>query len=44
MIFSEEMYNAIKFGYKFEVLWGYTFDSDYIFTNFVNELYKIRLD
>jgi len=44
MIFSEEMYNAIKFGYKFEVLWGYTFDSDYIFKNFVDELYKIRLE
>jgi hypothetical protein len=44
MLFSEEMYNAMKFGYKFEVLWGYTFDSDYIFTNFVDELYQIRLD
>jgi hypothetical protein len=44
MIFSEEMYNAIKFGYKFEVLWGYTFESDYIFTKFVEELYKIRLE
>src|SRR6266567_3793113 len=44
MVFSEEMYNAIKFGYKFEVLWGYTFESDYIFTTFVNDLYKIRLD
>ena len=44
MIFSEEMYNAMKFGYKFEILWGYIFDSDYIFDSFVNELYKIRLD
>jgi len=44
MIFSEEMYNAMKFGYKFEILWGYSFKSDYIFINFVNELYKIRLD
>ena len=44
MLFSEEMYNAIKFGYKFEVLWGYTFDSDYVFNNFVDELYKIRLE
>jgi len=43
MVFSEEMYNAIKFGYKFEVLWGYTFDSDYVFKNFVDELYEIRL-
>jgi len=44
MVFSEEMYNAIKFGYKFEVLWGYTFESDYVFDSFVNDLYKIRLD
>ncbi len=44
MVFSEEMYNAIKFGYKFEILWGYTFESDYVFTKFVNDLYKIRLD
>jgi len=34
MVFSEEMYNAMKFGYKFEVLWGYTFESDYIFNKF----------
>ena len=43
MVFSEEMYNAIKFGYKFEVLGGYTFESDYVFDSFVNDLYKIRL-
>ena len=36
MIFSEEMYNAMKFCYKFEILWGYIFDSDYIFDSFVN--------
>lgn len=44
MIFSEEMYSAKKIGYKFEVLWGYTFESDFIFKNFVNDLYKIRLE
>lgn len=44
MIFSEEMYNAMKFGYKFDVLWGYTFESDYIFTKFVDDLYGIRLE
>jgi hypothetical protein len=44
MIFSEEMYNAMKFGYKFEVLWGYTFESDLFFDKFVNDLYKIRLE
>jgi len=44
MIFSEEMYSAKKFGYKFEVLWGYTFESDLIFKKFVNDLYQIRLE
>jgi len=44
MIFSEEMYNAMKFGYKFEVKWGYTFNSDFVFELFVSDLYKIRLD
>ena len=34
-IFSEEMYNAEKFGYKFEVLHGYTFNKGYIFTDFI---------
>jgi hypothetical protein len=26
MIFSAEMDNAIKYGYKFEILWGYKFE------------------
>ncbi len=41
-IFSEELYNAEKFGYKFEILNGYTFDKGYIFADFINELYDIR--
>src|SRR6266545_1064064 len=44
MYFSEELYNAEKLGYKFEVLWGYTFDSDYIFEKYINDLYNIRLN
>ena len=44
ILFSEEMYNAEKYGYKFEILWGYTFESDYVFKGFVNILYKIRLE
>jgi len=44
MYFSEELYNAPKFGYKFEVLWGYTFDADFVFTDFINDLHKLRLD
>lgn len=31
MIFSNEMDNAVKLGYKFQILWGYSFKSDYIF-------------
>ena len=41
--FSEELYNAPKYGYKFEVLRGYTFESDYIFKGYVNDLYNLRL-
>lgn len=44
MLFSEEMYNAEQFGYKFEVQWGYTFNSDYVFTDCISDLYKIRLE
>jgi len=43
MFFSEELYNAEKFGYKFEILWGYTFESDYLFKSYVDTIYKIRL-
>jgi hypothetical protein len=43
MLFSEEMYNAKKLGYKFEILWGYTFEGDFVFKKFVEELYQIRL-
>ena len=27
MIFSAELDNAVKFGYQFEILWGYTFEK-----------------
>ena len=39
MIFSEELKNAQKYGYKFEILWGYTFDKSKVFTNYVDYLY-----
>lgn len=42
-IFSEEMDNAIKFGYKFEILKGYEFDKANIFEKYVNDLYQLRL-
>ena len=42
IIFSEELKNALKYGYKFEVLWGYTFDSDFLFEEYVNYLFALR--
>ena len=42
MIFSNEMYNAMKYGYTFEVLWGYTFESDIVFKDYVDFLYNLR--
>jgi DNA polymerase type B, organellar and viral len=42
MIFSAEMDNAMKYGYKFEILWGYTFESANIFEEYVNFLFKLR--
>ena len=42
MLFSEEMNNALKFGYKFKILRGYLFDKEYIFTEYINDLYKIK--
>ena len=42
MIFSEEMNNAMKYGYKFEVLWGYTFKSEVVFKSYVDFLYNLR--
>jgi hypothetical protein len=41
--FSEELYNAEKFGYKFEVLRGYYFNSGYLFKDYVNDIYNLRL-
>jgi len=43
MFFSEELYNAQKFGYSFEILWGYIFKSDYIFKDYIDKLYNLRL-
>ena len=42
MLFSEEMKNALKYGYKIEVLWGYTFESENIFKDYVEFLYNLR--
>jgi DNA polymerase type B, organellar and viral len=42
-IFSEEMDNAKKFGYEFEILKGYQFEKADIFSGYVNKMYNLRL-
>jgi hypothetical protein len=43
MYFSEELYNAQKYGYEFEILWGYTFEKGFVFKDYINDLYNLRL-
>jgi len=43
MLFSEEIDNAIKLGYKSKILRDYTFKKENIFNLFVTELYNIQL-
>lgn len=40
--FSEELYNAEKYGYKFNILRGYTFNKQFIFPDYVDHLYDIK--
>jgi hypothetical protein len=42
MIYSEEMKEYLKYGYTFKVLRGYLFERGFIFTDYVNDLYKIK--
>jgi len=42
-IFSEEMDNAIKYGYTFEIIKGYQFDKANIFEEYISKLYNLRL-
>lgn len=44
LIFSAELDNAVKYGYKFEILWGYKFEKAYIFKDYVQNLYRLRQD
>ena len=43
-IFSGEMDNAMKYGYTFEILKGYQFQKGYIFKEYVNKMYNLRLE
>lgn len=42
VIFSEEMYNAEQYGYKFTIKSGYIFDDEQIFEEYINILYEIK--
>lgn len=39
---SEEIKNAMKFGYKFKILRGYTFNSEFILTEYVDKIYSLK--
>ncbi len=41
-ICSVEMDNAIKYGYKFKIIKGYTFNKENNFSEFVIDNYKLR--
>ena len=44
MFYSEEIYNAMKIGYKFNIKWGYTFtERKNLFTDYIEDMYKLRL-
>jgi hypothetical protein len=40
--FSEEVKNAEKYGYKFEIIEGYLFERKNVFEGYVDVLYKIK--
>jgi DNA polymerase type B, organellar and viral len=42
-ICSTEMDNAIKFGYQFEILKGYQFETGKIFEAYIERMYNLRL-
>lgn len=42
--FSKELENAKNFGYNYEILRGYIFEKEYIFKDYVNDLYSLRLE
>jgi hypothetical protein len=42
-IFSEEMDNAVKYGYTFEIFKGYEFNKADIFSKYINKMFNLRL-
>jgi hypothetical protein len=43
-IFSGEMDNAIKYGYTFDILKGYQFNKGYIFKEYIDKMYNLRMN
>ena len=43
-ICSAEMDNAIKYGYSFQIIKGYTFETGDIFSKFITSMYNLRLE
>lgn len=41
--FTEELNNAKKYGYKFEILKGYNFQKSNLFKDYVSDLYSIKM-
>ena len=41
---SLEMDNALKFGYQFEILRGYQFETGDLFSGYVTKMYNLRLE
>jgi DNA polymerase type B, organellar and viral len=37
------MYNAMKYGYTFEISKGYEFETGDIFSGYVSKMYSLRL-
>jgi len=42
-IFSEEVLNATKYGYTFEIIKGYQFERGNLFKGYVEKMYSLRL-
>jgi hypothetical protein len=42
-VFSEELYNAMKYGYTFKIIKGYLFNKGNLFCDYVNKMYNLRL-
>ena len=39
---SSELNNALKFGYKYTILAGYLFDSEYIFDDYITDINHMK--